>query len=593
MRDPLTDDERHAGAGVEGRIVFVASALLLAGGLVGMIDRVGAPARLVATLGPAIAIGGLAILGFLVQAMRITNFYAAGRIIPAKYVGLGMAGLAAALIPPMAPPGPPGAAHAAMLAGLVAGFGLAGFASGPLLRKSGAFSLSDLFGVRFASPGMRSASALVVAAVCGLVALAGFEGAARGLEETLGLTRFPVAALTGFIVLTIVAPGGLAGGAWAAAVAAFMFSIALLTPILVLFAAGSSLPAPWIGRADLWGEAMARIALWHPPAQQAPLAAATMAAAVAIGIAALAPLLSPMIGCRYARSSSRAGSIGLGWLLVLASALAISLAVSALALDALAVGRRPEDLPAFLYAASEKGLMTICGQQAATPRAAALACSGVENFSGRIGLENLWASGRYLLTGLPELGRLSLALSALVGAGYVVIALALAAVGAQACATALGHDFLFAGRQATALTSRRLATARLVMIVLSLGMTGLASAAPPAPQNLLALAVLAAAATIAPLLLLTAWPRATARDAALTLSVGVCASVATAALAWRDGAFDMQIMATGALAGSLGAAVAGLATSLRRKESETRPGRIFVEGLLYGDGEMLGADRGA
>ena len=92
---------------MEGRLAFVAAALFLAGALVAVIDRVGAPARLVTTLGPAIAMAGLVVLGALVQATRISSFYAAGRVVPAKYVGLGMAGLAAALIVPMLPPGPP------------------------------------------------------------------------------------------------------------------------------------------------------------------------------------------------------------------------------------------------------------------------------------------------------------------------------------------------------------------------------------------------------------------------------------------------------------------------------------------------------
>lgn len=55
----------------------------------------------------------------------------------------------------------------------------------------------------------------------------------------------------------------------------------------------------------------------------------------------------------------------------------------------------------------------------------------------------------------------------------------------------------------------------------------------------------------------------------------------------------MEIIASGALAGFFVAIGAGFISSLRRKESETRPGRIFVEGLLYGDGEIMGADRGA
>ncbi|MFN3889386.1 MAG: sodium:solute symporter family transporter [Beijerinckiaceae bacterium] len=591
MRDPLTEDERLARAGIEGRVAFVAAALFLSGSLLVVIDRVGAPARLVATLGPAIAMGGLVALGFLVQAMRIANFYAAGRIMPAKYVGLALAGLAAALIPPMLPPGPPGGLHAAMLAGLAAGVALAGFGSGPLLRKSGAFSLPDLFGVRFESPALRSASAVVVAAACGLVALAGFDGAVRSLQEALGLERFSSAALVGFIVLAVVAPGGLAGSAWAAAVAAFVLSLALLMPIVMLLAGGSPLPAPYAGRADLWAEALSHMALWNPSPNQPPVAAVAVAVAVAIGVAALSPLLSPMIACRTARTSSRAGVVGLGWFLVLAAAMLTGMAISVLSLDALVVGKRPDALPPFIYLASDKGLLSICGQFVGAPRAAAVACSAVEGFPGQLDVENLWASGRYFLTGLPELGRFSLAMSALVSAGYLAAALALAAAGVQACATALGHDLVSAARGRPALTSRRLAASRLVMIGLCLALAYLASGSLHTPQNLLALAVLIAASALAPLLLLTAWSRATAADAALTFAAGVCAAAATAALAWRDHAFVTPVMASGALAGFAVASLAGYATSLRRKESETRPGRIFVEGLLYGDGEVMGADR--
>jgi cation/acetate symporter len=193
--------------------------------------------------------------------------------------------------------------------------------------------------------------------------------------------------------------------------------------------------------------------------------------------------------------------------------------------------------------------------------------------------------------GLPELGRFSLAISGLVNAGYLAIALALAAAGVQTCATALAHDLLFAVQQGQALASRRLAAARIIMVAMTLGMIYLASTAPHAPQQVLALAILFSASTIAPLLLLSAWSRATASDAAMAFGVGACALVITIALAWRDGGFQMQIIAAGALAGFFTATLLGFASNLRRKESETRPGRIFVEGLLYGDGVAMGADR--
>lgn len=592
MKDPLTQDERQARVGVEGRVAFVASALFLAGVLVAVIDRVGAPARLVTMLGPAIAVGGLVALGFIVQAMRMSSFYAAGRIMPAKYVGLAMAGLATALIPPMLAPGPPGGSHVALLAGLVAGVAVAAFATGPMLRKSGAVSIADLFGARFESAPLRIASALAVTLVCALIAQAGFNGAVTGLGETLGIARFAAAAFAGFLILTIVAPGGLAGSAWAATVAAFVLSLGLILPMAVLTASGSPLPLPQAGRMDLWVEALSRMALWNPPVQATAAASFIMAAGVAAGVAALPPLLAPMIACRAPSAARRAGITAFAWLLALIAALLAGMAISALALDAIVAGRRPETLPAFIYVASDKGLLTICGQHVATPRAALLACGALEGFSGRLGAEHLWTVGRYLVVGVPELAGLSLAITGLVGAGYLVIALALAAGGVQACAAALSHDLLFARRDRAALASRRLAAARLVMIALTLALTSLVSAPLLTQQNLIALALLAAAATIAPLMALSAWSRATAADAMLALATGAIIAAAAAALSWSDGAFQTLPLTGGALAAFTAATIAGFVTSLRRKEAETRPGRIFVEGLLYGDGEVMSADRG-
>jgi cation/acetate symporter len=586
--DPLRYGERQGGAGIEGRVAFVAAALFLAGALVAVIDRVGAPARLVTTLGPAIAMAGFFVLGLLVKTMRQSEFYAAGRVMPAKYVGLAMSGLALALVPPMLPPGAPGGLHAPMLAGLAMGLVLAGFLTGPLLRKSAAYSLPDLFGLRFESPAVRSISALLVAIACGFAALAGFDGAVRGLEESLGMTRFSGALLAGFLVLMIVAPGGLAGGAWAAAVAAFVASLALLLPLVVLFATGSQLPLP-LAQTDLWTHAMSRMALWATPVHHPAWMSATVCAAVAVGIAAFAPLLSPMIACRGGRSSSRAGAVGIIWFALLAAALLTGMAISVLGLEALASGRRPEDLPDFLYAASGKGLITICGQHAPTPRAAALLCAGAENFSGRISVDHLWSTGRYLITGVPELSRLSLAITALVSAGYIALALALTTAGVHGCATALGRDLLLAAWRGPGLVSRRIAGARLMTFALVAAAVYFVSAAPYSPQSLLALAILLSASVVAPLLLLSAWSRAVAADAALALAVGLCAVGGAAALAWRDGVFQMETMAAGALIGFFLATLLGFASSLRRKESETRPGRIFVEGLLYGDGEALRA----
>lgn len=593
MKDPQSQDEARARAAVVGRVAFGAAALFLAGALVLVIDRVGAPARLVTGLAPAIAMGGLVVLGVLAQALRVSRFYAAGRLMPQKYVGLAVAGLAAALIMPMLPSGPPGVLHAAMLAGLIMGVLLAGGLSGPMLRRSGAFSLPDFFGMRFDSPSIRATSAVIVAATCGLAALVGLEGAIRSLIEALGLAAAPAAVLAGFVVFCVAAPGGLAGSAWSAAICAFVLALALLLPLAILVGAGSPLPTPFLGQTDLWAEALTRLALWRQPEAQSTLQVVATAGAVTLGVAAMAPLLSPVIASRRARSRARAGYVASIWLVLLAAAVMVSIAISALAVDALIVGQRADALPAFLYVASDKGLVTICGQAVSSPRAATLACSGAAGYAGRMGLENIWVSGRFLLTGLPELGRFSLGVAGLVNAGYLAIALALAAAGVQTCATALSHDLVFVTRRGQALASRRLAAARCITVALTAGLAYIASVTAHAPQQLLALALLLSAAIVAPLLVLSAWSRATAFDAALAIGAGVCAVLGTLALAWRDGALEMTIIANGALAGFAVAIALAFASSLRRKESETRSGRIFVEGLLHGDGEVAGADRSA
>ena len=591
MNDPLAQQARAMRPGVGGRVAFAAATLFLAAALVALLDRVGAPARLVSALAPAITLAALAIVGLTLQSMRVSAFLGADRRQGPVHVALGLAGLSLALVPPMAFPGSSGSGPA-LLVGLVVGVFLVGLGSGPLLRKSGAYSLSSLFGQRFASPRLRFGSALVVAAVGALIAFVGFEGAARGVEEHLGVTRFSASLIAGAVLLAVIVPGGLAGGSWSAAGGGLALLAALLAPLAAHTMTGAPLPAPVIGDVGAWAAATARITRWSGGVDAGSFWTGLTILGAALGVAALAPLLSPMVACRRARLAAPAGLMGLLAATALVCALLIGMALAGLTLEARAIGRRPEALPAFMYAMSDLRLMTVCGEFVNTPRAAALACAKAPGFGGLLGAEHVWASGRALMERVPHVAGLSAFFVGLVGAGFIAVAVALAAAGAQTFSTAVGDD-LFKRDGRAGLTSRRLAIARIIMILLTVYLAIRGAAAPQSLQNALSMALLLSAAALAPLMALCVWPRATETDALIAGGVGLAACALTAALAWRGGAFDLAVMCGGGVAGFVTALVAGVGVSLRRTEDQARLGRMFVQNLFQGDEDVIAVDKGA
>ena len=138
---PHRDRER-----IDGLATFVAAAFLTALGLVAALARVGAPDRVVAALGPLIAVLGLITLGLVNRTARLGDFLAARRAIPPFYAGLALpataAGLALAFGGEAADAFAPWPATAAGLVG-------AALIVGPLLRRANASAAADVLATRF------------------------------------------------------------------------------------------------------------------------------------------------------------------------------------------------------------------------------------------------------------------------------------------------------------------------------------------------------------------------------------------------------------------------------------------------------------
>jgi cation/acetate symporter len=592
MRTTSAEEAQHDRATLDGRIAFVTAAFVLAYAFTALLDRVGAPERFVAAAPPYFTLAALALLGFLLHSMRVSLYYTAGRVVPAAYAGFANAAILMGLALPFASR----FAARPWLTGLCGGFFLGAAAAtlylGPLLRKTGVFSLPGLLAARFPGRAPRLGVIAAAAAASSLIALAGQQIAVDALVNVAGAGRVFAAFLAGVAMLLIAGPGGLHGVIWAAAAAAGVTLAGFVWPLATIGLKSGAVFSPLGG--ESWRSATLLLDSWRviPPAAGFVVDLAT-ALATALGVLALAPVLAPAVAARDVASARRAGVAALFWTFTLALLAAMAVVAAALALTRESVGQAPERLPDAVYAASSRGLVTICGARLDDPSHARRLCAarGLDPGAPLRAEDVKVASGGYLLVGLPELAGAGAAFSGLLASGLIALGLVLAASGLQACATALGHEALYRMRGETDLTSRRLALARAALV----GVTAVGSAASAASlfeaQQLVSLALGLSAAVVAPVLALAFWPRAGDRDALIAMAAGLMGMFA--ALAANGGAKTPDAVALASLAGAVFGGAAGVLSAFASPSGQAAPGSAFVARILRGDGEILEPDKGA
>jgi len=150
------DDDSVEREKLDGRVAFAAAAFLLAYAFVALLDRVGAPIALVETAAPYFTILALGALGAMLHSMRASYYYTAGRAVPPNTpasqsdAGRGRHRSLRSLSRD------PSMAHRRLRRSFRRRRADRIF-FGPILRKSGAFSLSGLLGARFPGLGPRLA----------------------------------------------------------------------------------------------------------------------------------------------------------------------------------------------------------------------------------------------------------------------------------------------------------------------------------------------------------------------------------------------------------------------------------------------------
>ena len=341
-----------------------------------------------------------------------------------------------------------------------------------------------------------------------------------------------------------------------------------------------------LGDQDAWRRATDLISFWQGDSGQ-PVSF-FLSLGMALGMAASAPLIAPFVTVRNSSAALRAG-IGAGlWSAALAAIVAATVAASALGLIDQLGGRRPDRVPDQLYAASGARLIKICGQNPRNWGQAREACQKQPGYAGVLRPQDISTRGAFLLTALPPLGGLGAAAAGLVWAAVAALGAALAAASLLAAAVALGNDAIHRLRDRSALTSRRLAIVRAILLASIVACALVCSARELDPRAAIGISLAFSAAGLAPLMALTLWPRARSRDAMFALAIGL--GTAETMLLLSDG--TVRGLAAAAVVGCFASIIAGVLSSFIGG-GDRSAGEKFAAAVWRSAGDVVSPDKGA
>ncbi len=582
MQTRLPADEVLQRVAIDGRVAFAACFFCMGIAFLTLLDRLGLPEPFLAWLAPAIGLMGLVLIGFALRSSRISEYHAAGRHVPSAYAALAMTSMAAALFLMMQKLLSPSLSAGSAVGGVVLGLLCAAVITGPLLRRTGAFSLAELVHYRFATAPLRLGLSLTLALASAALSVEIFAAGDELMQIATQASPLTRHLLLGLSLSLLLLPAGLAGAVWAGVAAFGMCLAAMVVPITLMAARGASLPLPIIGDSTAFAQGLTQSGLLdlHP----------LMILCLGAGVMVLGPLLMPSIAATRTGDAREAGLSSIAWLALLLVLALCGALMAHLALQG-AAGLRPTDLPDFLLEASRRGFASICGAHPASVAQIREACAQWPGYDGILRSGDLAATPLYLLTAMGELRGYGAAFTALSRAGLLCLALALTASAVLAFATSLSHDLIHLSRAKKPLTSRRLALTRLVLLLSIIALAVTHDHLHLPRGLLLGLALALSTSLVLPLILLTLIPRATHYDALISFCMGGLAVAVMLFGEWPSVTFT-QLVQSGAAAGAL-AFVIGTLLSLRHRADPTSTGSNFLSQILHGSDDAMQNDRGA
>lgn len=526
--------------------VILGGYVLVLGALVaslGTLEQLGVPNLYIGYLFFMLPLIGYTFAGILSRPTHLSDFYVAGRQVPAFYNGIATAAswVSAASIVGMA-----GTLHILGFDGLTfvlgwtAGFVLLAVLIAPYLRRSGAITVPEFLADRYQSPAIRLLAIVVVIVCLFAFLVAQFLGCALVLSRFLNLD-LTVGAYVGFgIVLMCTVTGGMRSATWTQVAQYVVMLLAYLAPLIVLSAKKYGIPIPYFtyglslqdiaaSEQGLIAKGLASAQSLRPHAVPFLTYSSTNFVALAVSLM-LGTAVMPHILTRFATTATPAAArTSVAWTLFFITLIYLAAPAYAaffkLEVVSQLVGQKLTDLPNWIFFLGGHSLVTICGKAATSLSAVEQACSGIAGHPGLVRLQDLHFNPDAVVLATPEIAGLPYIFAGLLGAGALAAAVSTASALLLTMSTALSHDLYFRLFHPTARPDRRLLVSRLAIVAVAAVSAVLAAGRPAELVSLVAWSFsLAASSLFAPLVLGIWWRRTDARAAigGMVAGLGIC-----------------------------------------------------------------------
>jgi cation/acetate symporter len=470
---------------------FLAFVIFLA-----ILEQVGVPNKILGYLFVFFTLAVYAIIGVATRTAQLSEYYVAGRRVPAFYNGMatgadwmsaasfvGMAGTLFLL----------GYDGIAWVLGWTGGYVLVSVLIGPYLRKFGAYTVPDFMAFRFGGNFARFIAVIVLVACSFTYVTAQIFGTGIIASRFLGMP-FELAVFAGLVGILLCAMlGGMRAVTWTQIAQYIVLIVAYLTPIVILSTKHYGIPIPEL----TYGTAIAEITAREqqmiasglatvanlkphiaPFINYSPLNFFGIIFCMMVGTASLPHILMRYFTTPSVREARQSVAWSLFFIFLLYFSAPAYAAFSKLEVYTNIIGRDVTQLRPWLFTWGELGLIQICGKNAANAQAVIDACKAIAGHAGVVRLQDFVINPDVIVLSTPEIAGLPYVISGLVAAGGLAAALSTADGLLLAIANALSHDIYYKMIDPSAPTIRRLTVARVLLFFVAVAAAATASTRP-------------------------------------------------------------------------------------------------------------------
>ncbi|WP_137124814.1 sodium:solute symporter family protein [Roseomonas sp. HF4] len=496
---------------------FAAFVLVLA-----VLEQMGVPNRIIGYLFVFLTIGVYALIGYLSRTAQVSEYYVAGRRVPAFYNGMatgsdwmsaasfiGMAGTLYLL----------GFDGLAFVLGWTGGYVLVAILLAPYLRKFGAYTVPDFLGARYGGNFARFCGVIVLMSASFTYVVAQIFGTGIIASRFLGIS-FELAVFVGLAgILVCSMLGGMRAVTWTQVAQYIILIIAYLIPVVLLSAKVTGVPIPQL----MYGQAIDQIEMLRatkealagapshitPFQTYDPLNFFGLIFCLMVGTASLPHILMRYFTTPSVRDARKSVAWSLFFIFLLYFTAPAYAAFAKLEVFTNVIGSQIADLPNWVRIWSDIGLVRV----------------NDANADGILQFREFVINADAIVLATPEIAGLPYVIAGLVAAGGLAAALSTADGLLLAIANALSHDIYYRMIDPNANTKRRLVVARILLICVAIVAAYVASTRPAGILAMVAWAFSIAASGLFPALVMGVWWKRTTTAGAVAgmiVGYGVC-----------------------------------------------------------------------